>query len=79
MVYFQTKNTNLGKFWRMKDVYLLVIGNIFRHIRYILLPFRNSVVIGYILLPFGNIVVIWYISPRFGLVYQQKSGNPGVT
>jgi hypothetical protein len=22
-------------------------------------------------------VVIWYISPRFGILYQEKSGNPG--
>jgi hypothetical protein len=21
-------------------------------------------------------VVIWYISPRFGILYQEKSGNP---
>jgi hypothetical protein len=24
-------------------------------------------------------VVIWYISPRFGMLYQEKSGNPGAT
>jgi hypothetical protein len=23
-------------------------------------------------------VVIWYIFPRFGIHYQQKSGNPGL-
>jgi hypothetical protein len=22
-------------------------------------------------------MVIWYIFPRFGLLYQEKSGNPG--
>jgi hypothetical protein len=33
----------------------------------------------YILLPFGNVVVIWYISPRFGILQQEKSGNPGQT
>jgi hypothetical protein len=27
--------------------------------------------------PFGNLVVIWYISPRFGILYQEKSGNLG--
>jgi hypothetical protein len=32
--------------------------------------------IWYILLPFGNLVVVWYIFPRFGIFYQQKSGNP---
>jgi hypothetical protein len=25
----------------------------------------------------GNFVVIWYIFPRFGILYQEKSGNPG--
>jgi hypothetical protein len=23
-------------------------------------------------------VVIWYVSPRFGIWYQEKSGNPGL-
>jgi hypothetical protein len=26
--------------------------------------------------PFGNAVVIWYIFPRFGILCQEKSGNP---
>jgi hypothetical protein len=34
--------------------------------------------LGYILSAFGNFVVIWYIIPRFGIPYQEKSGNPGV-
>jgi hypothetical protein len=34
-------------------------------------------VIWYILWPFGNVVVIWYIFPRFGILCQEKSGNPG--
>jgi hypothetical protein len=33
--------------------------------------------IWYILGPFGNLVVIWYIFPRFGILYREKSGNPG--
>jgi hypothetical protein len=24
-------------------------------------------------------VVIWYIFPRFGMLYQEKSGNPNIT
>jgi hypothetical protein len=28
-------------------------------------------------MPFGNVVVIWYIFPRFGILCQDKSGNPG--
>jgi hypothetical protein len=33
-------------------------------------------VIWYILWPFCNVVLIWYIFPRFGLLCQEKSGNP---
>jgi hypothetical protein len=33
-------------------------------------------VIGYILWPFGNVVVIRHIFPRFGLLCEEKSGNP---
>jgi hypothetical protein len=29
----------------------------------------------YLLLPYFK--VIWYIFPRFGMLYQKKSGNPG--
>jgi hypothetical protein len=31
-----------------------------------------------ILWQFGDFVVIWYIFPHFGILYQDKSGNPGV-
>jgi hypothetical protein len=30
-----------------------------------------------ILWPVGNVVVIWYIFPLFGILCQEKSGNPG--
>jgi hypothetical protein len=67
MVYFQTKNPNLGKFWRAlkwkRLLNSLAIWNI-------LLPFIT------ILWPFGNLVAIWYIFQRFGLLCQEKSGNP---
>jgi hypothetical protein len=33
-------------------------------------------VIWYILWPFVNVAVIWYIFPRFGILCQEKSGNP---
>jgi hypothetical protein len=35
-------------------------------------------VIWYVLWVFGNVVVIWYIFPRFGILCQEKSGNPGL-
>jgi hypothetical protein len=62
MVYFQTKDPNLGKFrWALEWNRLVF-----------------SVVIWNILRPFGNLVAIWYISPRFGTLCQEKSGNPGL-
>jgi hypothetical protein len=67
MVCFQTKNHNLGKFLRALDgkmlIYFMAIWNILR--------------------PFGtfcdhlvHFVLLWYIFSGFGILYQQKSGNP---
>jgi hypothetical protein len=68
MVFFQTKNPNLGKFWRAFKwkmlEYFMAIWNILR-------PFG----IFWYIFPFGKLVIIWYIFPRFGT--QEKSGNPG--
>jgi hypothetical protein len=63
MVYFQTKNSNLGKFcwackWKMLEYFM-----------------ANY----YILWPFGIFyghLVIWYIFQSFGILYREKSGNP---
>jgi hypothetical protein len=33
----------------------------------------------YILGLFYNLAVIWYIFPRFGKLYQEKSGSPAQT
>jgi hypothetical protein len=59
MVYFQTKNRNLGKFWRVlqwrMEVYFLALWSILQ-------PF-------YIF--YGHLVyfvVIWYIFPRSGIL-----------
>jgi hypothetical protein len=67
MVCFQIKNPNLGKFgmvlqWKML-VYLMETWS-----------FLRSFVIFY-----GHLVqfvVIWHIFPHFGILYQEKSGNP---
>jgi hypothetical protein len=67
MVYFQTKDPNLGKFWSVLQWKLLVN---FVAIRSILLPFR----IFYGLLVYF-VVILAYFS-RFGMLYQDKSGNP---
>jgi hypothetical protein len=67
-VYFQTKKSKLGKFWRTLEwkmlVYLRVIWNI-------LPPF------GKFLKLLGKAVIIWYIFPCFGILFREKSGNPG--
>jgi hypothetical protein len=66
MLCFQTKNPNLGKFWRVLQWKILVY---FMTIWYILRPLEIF---------YGHLeyfVVIWYISPRFGILYQEKSGN----
>jgi uncharacterized membrane protein YkvI len=60
MVCFQTKNPNLGKFWRALEWKMVVC----------------FMVIWYILWQFGNVVVIWYIFPCFGIFCQEKSGSP---
>jgi hypothetical protein len=67
MVYFQIKNLNLGSFWSVLQWKMCVY---FWDIWSISQPFCLS---------YGNLVtlvVIWYIFPRFGMLYQEKSGNP---
>jgi hypothetical protein len=69
MVYFQTKNPNLGKFWRAMlckiFVYFMDIWHILRSIG----VFYDHLV---------HFVVIWYIYPHFGMLCQEQSGNPVV-
>jgi hypothetical protein len=68
MVYFQNKNPNLGKFWRSLEwkrlEYSMVIWNIFRPFG--ILPIRS----------FGDLVANWYVFHHFGILCQEKSGNP---
>jgi hypothetical protein len=37
---------------------------------------KNITAVWYILWALGNLVAIWLISPRFGILCQEKSGNP---
>jgi hypothetical protein len=67
MVYFQTKNPDLGKFWKVLQWKTLVFFSI---ILSILRP--NVVFYGHLL----HLVVIWYIFSRFGMLYREKSGSP---
>jgi hypothetical protein len=68
MVSFQTKNPNLGKFWRTLDwkmlIYLGPFGIFYRHFGI----FYDHLV---------HFVFIWYIFSGLGNIYQEKSGNPG--
>jgi hypothetical protein len=68
MVYFQTKNPNLGKFCRVLQWKMLV----------------NLIDIWHILRTFGifyghlvYFVVIWCSFSRFGMLKEEESGNPG--
>jgi hypothetical protein len=67
MVSFQTKNLNLGKFWRALDwkmlIYFMAIWNILQTFRI----FYDHLV---------HFVFIWYIFSGSGNIYQEKSGNP---
>jgi hypothetical protein len=67
MVCFQTKNQNFGKFWRVlqwKMVEYVCIHSI---------SFLRSFGIFYGI----HFVFVWYIFSCFGLLYLEKSGNPG--
>jgi hypothetical protein len=74
MAHFQTKNHNLGKFWRVLQwkmlVYFYVHLVYFRAIWSIFGPF------GLFLVLLVYFMVIWYIFSRFGMLYREKSGNP---
>jgi hypothetical protein len=84
MEYFQNKNPDLGKFrsalqWKML-VYYLAIWSILRLFGifcghwYILRSFGKC-----ILWPFGSFYGHLVHFSSFGVLYQEKSGNPGPT
>jgi hypothetical protein len=68
MVCFQTKNPNLSKFWKALDwkmlIYFMAIWNILR-------------TYGIFYDHLAQFVFIWYIFFAFGIMHQEKSGNPG--
>jgi hypothetical protein len=67
MVCFQTKNPNLGKFWRILQWEMLVYSMDTWSISRSFVIFYGHLV---------KFVVIWYIFPGFGILYQEKYGNP---
>jgi hypothetical protein len=70
MVYFQTPKI---------PIWVFCGGPLIRKCWYILLPFGLDYVrsFGIFYWAFGNLVVIWYSFTRFGMLCQEKSGNPG--
>jgi hypothetical protein len=56
--------------------YITVIWYIFGHLVHFLVIWY---IFGHLVLwSFGILVAIWYLFPPFGILYQDKSGNPGV-
>jgi hypothetical protein len=68
MAYFQTKDPNLGKFWKVLQ--LKVSIGIFVAILFILR--QHWLFYGHLV----HLVVIWYNFSHFGMLYREKSGNP---
>jgi hypothetical protein len=63
MVCFQTQNTNLGRFFLCLGIKKF---KFYGHLEYIT-----------VIWPFDKLEAIWYILPRFGILNNEKSGNPG--
>jgi hypothetical protein len=67
MAYFQTKDPDLGKIWRVLQwqmfVYYIAVWYILRHL---------GILCGHLV----HFMVIWDIFSRFGILYLLKSGNP---
>jgi hypothetical protein len=69
MAYFEIKNPNLAKFWRVLQWKMLVY---FKSIWSTLRPFG-----AYILCPFGIFYGYLVYFFRFGMLHEYKSGSPG--
>jgi hypothetical protein len=61
------QNYQTGYIWEVHGMENIGIFNV---------PLEYFNAIFYILWPFGVFVSIWNIFPRFGILYQEKSGNP---
>jgi hypothetical protein len=64
---FETKNRNLDKYWTVLQCQMYILWTFCLFYGHLM----NFVAI------LVYFVVIWYIFPRFGIFYQEKSGNPG--
>jgi hypothetical protein len=66
VVYFQTKNPNLGKFWRALK--WENVGIFYGHL-------EHFTTIRYTLWSFGTVVIIWYIFPPLWYFVSRKSAT----
>jgi hypothetical protein len=66
-VFFQTKNPNFGKFWRALDCKMFIYFMTIRNILWRFWIFYDHLL---------HFVFIWYILYGFGIMSQEKSGNP---
>jgi hypothetical protein len=67
MVYFKTKNPNLGKFWSSLDGKML---------KYFMAIYNILGTFGKLYDHLVPLVFIRYIFSGFGIMYQEKFGNP---
>jgi hypothetical protein len=67
MVCFQTKNPNLGKFWRVLQWKKMVYFTDTWSSLWSFVIFYGHL---------EKLLVIWYILSRFGILHKEKSGNP---
>jgi hypothetical protein len=67
MVYFQTKNANLGKFWGSSDWKMLIYFKATWHIIWTFGIFYDGLV---------HFVLIWYIYSGFGMYVSRKIWQP---
>jgi hypothetical protein len=66
MVYFRTKNLNVGTFWKVHQKTMLVF----------LWPICLFWAKGYNLRPYGTFCGNLFYSSCFGMLHREKSGNP---
>jgi hypothetical protein len=68
---FSKQKSNLGKFWRALErkrfVYSMATWNILR---------PSGICFGHLV---HHLVAFWHIFLRFGILYPENSGNPGLT
>jgi hypothetical protein len=69
IVSFQTKNPNLGKFWRALDWKLLIYFMVIWNILHTFGIFYHHLL---------HVVFMWYIFSGLGNIYKEKSGNPAL-